>query len=94
MKKTILSLVFIFMLSTFGFATEKQIGNFELSKNEILYNNGLYHATLPSYILKIENEYYGGNYIVLDNLLELGYQTDEKNEKENSSDLNNPFFNT
>ncbi len=82
MKKTILSLVFIFMLSTFGFATEKQIGNFELSKNEILYNNGLYHATLPSYILKIENEYYGGNYIVLDNLLELGYQTDEKNEKE------------
>ncbi|WXR62659.1 hypothetical protein WG909_05310 [Peptostreptococcaceae bacterium AGR-M142] len=82
MKKTILTLVFIFMLTIFSFASEKEIGNFELSKNEILYNNGLYHVTLPSYMLKIENEYYGGNYIVLDNLFELGYKIDEKNEKE------------
>lgn len=82
MKKTILTLVFIFMLTIFSFASEKEIGNFELSKNEILYNNGLYHVILPSYMLKIENEYYGGNYIVLDNLFELGYKIDEKNEKE------------
>lgn len=82
MKKTILALIFIFMLSAFSFANEKEIGNFELSKNEILYNNGLYHAKLPSYMLKIKDEYYGGNYIALDNLFELGYQIDQKNEKE------------